>query len=268
MIQVGKIFDEINAEMMHRFTGWERDIPHHGERGGLRERRVSDFVRSILPQRYGIGTGHIIDSEGTISKQSDIVIYDALDGIVLPIDNYYSLFPCESVLASIEVKSTLNASQGEEGPSGTIFDCVKNTKKLRSLVRTNQERTLPPIVSVIFAYTTSWKEKQDEQVVDWFEILGTHLSSTLPDLIFVLDPGFVIYPLHGGKVEIKEVETATFFWSSLSQFVSQLVRVLSHAKTVSSDFWWEYQYPKLKGDVAVGKIEYFEQRKLRQSKKG
>ena len=267
MMQVGKIFDEINEEMMRQFNGWERDIPHHGERGGIRERRIADFLRSVLPKRYGIGTGHIIDSKGMISKQSDIVIYNALDSIVLPIDNFYSLFPCESVFASIEVKSTLTASQGEKGPSGTIFDCVKGTQQLRSLTRINDDHILRPIISIIFAYKTKWTEKPEEQVIDWFEKLGAHIPSTLPDLIFVLDPGFVIYPLHSRKMENRGVEeTATFHWNALLQFVSQLFRLLSQAETIIPDLWWDYQYPNATDDTIVGKIEFPEQRKTRQNK--
>jgi len=266
MIKVGEIFNEVNTEMMRQFAGWERDIPHHGERGGIRERRVVDFLRFILPQRYGIGTGHIIDRDRMISKQSDIVIYDALDGIVFPIDNYYSLFPCESVFASIEVKSTLTASIGNEKPSGTIFDCVKGTQKLRSLNRNNDDHTLPPIISAVFSYQTTWKNKQEEQVIDWFEKIGTYVSSPLPELIFVLKPSFLIYPLRNNGVESKDVPTVTIQWHALSQFVSQLIRLLSQAKVAVPDMWWEYEYPKLKGDTIVGKIEHFEQRKKRQKK--
>ena len=77
---IERFFDDVSKQMILFFKGWEQDLPHDGERGGIRERRVADLLRSILPKRFGIGTGHIIDSQNGSSKQTDIVIYDAFDG--------------------------------------------------------------------------------------------------------------------------------------------------------------------------------------------
>ena len=127
---VDSLFSQTEKFMFGEFDGWERDLPHQGEKGGLRERRVAEFLSRILPRKYGIGTGHIVDGKGMISCQTDIVIYDAVDGIALPIDKYYSVFPVECVYAAIEVKSKLTASDGEGGPQGEIYQCIKNTRSM------------------------------------------------------------------------------------------------------------------------------------------
>jgi len=263
MIQIGKVFEEAEQYLRLKFLGWEQDIPHHGEKGGLRERRVTDFLASVLPKRYGIGTGHVVDNQGNTSNQSDIVIYDAVDSIILPIDNHYSLFPCESVFGVIEVKSTLTASHGSKGPDGTIFDCIRNTQRVRSLNRTNKYRSLPAIVSVVFAYqvSDSWKSNPEYQVIDWFEKLGEQINTTFPDLIFVLDPGFVIYPLKGNDKD--GIQLAIFKWNSLLQFSSQLIRCLAQTKTEMPNLWYEYQYPSATEDTTVGEIDLPSLRKKR-----
>jgi hypothetical protein len=44
---VERLFEEVAATMQLKFHGWEQDLPHHGERGGIRERRVATFLRSM-----------------------------------------------------------------------------------------------------------------------------------------------------------------------------------------------------------------------------
>ena len=38
---------------------------------------VQEFFEAILPKNIGIGTGLVIDYKGVMSKQVDIVLYDA-----------------------------------------------------------------------------------------------------------------------------------------------------------------------------------------------
>jgi len=190
--RITDFFAEVEATMKLKFRGWEKDIPHQGEKGGIRERRVKDFLSLILPKRYGIGTGHIIDSQqpAVISSQMDIVIYDAMYGVALPVDDYYSLFPCECVYAVIEVKSELGASDGEDGPDGTIYECVESNTRLKSLNR--KRNGLSPIHYIVFGYTTAWSTTPADKSKEWFESFGKRYAKKLPEVVFVLEPGFVL----------------------------------------------------------------------------
>jgi hypothetical protein len=188
--RVGKYFDDVTETMRLKFRGWEQDLPHEGEKGGLRERRVTDFLKSILPSRYGIGSGHIIDKHGNSSGQIDIVVYDALDGIRLPSDEYYSLFPCECVYAAIEVKSTLTASEGEK-PDGSIFDCVETATKVKSL-QFDIQPSATGLPCIVFAYQTNWKKEEVNRVREWFHKFSVGTKKSLPDVTYVLDPGFLL----------------------------------------------------------------------------
>jgi len=268
--QIGKFFNDAEKNLYLKFRGWENDIPHSGEKGGLRERRVADFLLSILPKRYGIGTGHIIDNEGNVSKQTDIVIYDALEGIVLPADDYYSLFPCECVYAAIEVKSTLSASDGNKGPSGTIYDCLKNTSRLKALKRDNKHHQLPPIISIVFSYQAdkNWVEKPEDKIIDWFEDLSGKHGKNMPDIIFVLKPGFVIYPA-GTTDNFYEKDGAltVIKWNSLLGFTSQLIRFLSQSKVAIPNLWYEYQYAIAKEGTQIGELHTRQIREMRRNTK-
>ena len=85
-------------------------VSHAGLKGQLRETIVRDLVRPFLPLRIGVGQGQIVSHDGQISSQIDVILYDP--GIVPPVifDGKDGLFPLESVLATIEVKSVRNAT--------------------------------------------------------------------------------------------------------------------------------------------------------------
>lgn len=50
---------------------------HNVDRGIFREAIVENFLRPFLPERYGLMSGEVFDSEGSVSGQIDIVIHDA-----------------------------------------------------------------------------------------------------------------------------------------------------------------------------------------------
>jgi hypothetical protein len=88
------------------------ELRHNGVKGAILETLVSKLFSPLLPSDIGVGTGQIIDSySGALSHQMDIVLYDR--SILPPIlfDAKLGLFPVESVLYAIEVKTTLSASE-------------------------------------------------------------------------------------------------------------------------------------------------------------
>src|SRR5690606_12915779 len=94
---------------------------------------------------------HLIDRRGTYSLQEDIVIYDALNAPILPIDDQYQLFPCEVVYATVEVKSVLDPK--------AIGECIDHAERLSSLDRGD----LGAIENFVFAYD-SYPAKQEEPI--------------------------------------------------------------------------------------------------------
>lgn len=231
-----QMFRQAAETMMREFDGFEKDIPHPGEKGGLRERRVTEFLLKYLPRRYALGTGHIIDRHGKISNQTDIVIYDALNGLSLPCDKDYSLFPCECVYATIEVKTELNFSEsGKKVNRGDIFSCAEGTTKLKELDR----GLIPPIISCVFAYTTQWKTQQIKQVASKFYICGKKYDLKIPELVLVLeDPGFALcwYPMSIHPDRYSHI----YENNPLMFFLADLVDRMSKVQIVMPNIWYTY----------------------------
>lgn len=105
-------------------------IAHEGLKGRIREVFVEGLVMPLLPSFVGVGTGKIIDSEGGQSAECDVVIYDRDVMPPLLLGQREALFPIESVLCSIEVKTTLNLSE--------LRDATVKAKKVKEL------KHLPP----------------------------------------------------------------------------------------------------------------------------
>jgi hypothetical protein len=99
-------------------------LAHHGERGDAREFFVESILRRFLPPSVVIGSGEIVDGVGGRSSQQDLLLYrsnfpvfDSLAGA--------HIYLAEGVLATIEVKSVLNAAEIER--------CSRNIASIRAL---------------------------------------------------------------------------------------------------------------------------------------
>lgn len=102
-------------------------MPHMGEKGRLAEEIIKNILIDILPDRFSIGTGVIISSDGLSSNQIDIIIYDRINNA--PLLNQYSanVFPIECVYAFIEVKTTIDNNE--------LLKSIKSINTIRKISR-------------------------------------------------------------------------------------------------------------------------------------
>jgi len=85
---------------------------HTGVKGTILELLIGQLFQPLLPSDIGVGTGQIIDSySGELSGQIDIILYNKSILPPILIDEKTGIFPIESVLYTIEVKTTLNATE-------------------------------------------------------------------------------------------------------------------------------------------------------------
>lgn len=111
-------------------------ISHSGEKGRSLEEEVRRLLRDVLPEAYGIGTGFIAyskDDSVNISKQLDIIIYDALRGGPIAKLLTADVYPLESVYAYIEVKAVIRSSDASPSPDNSIEKCLQDNRTLRSM---------------------------------------------------------------------------------------------------------------------------------------
>lgn len=120
-------FRAASREMRARYESASLVGRHGGDKGLRREDALRGFLREVLPPKYGVGRGEVVSALGDISKQMDIVIYDALHAPMIFTSATSRIFPAESVYATIEVKSRLTVA--------TLDSCIENILSVKRLPR-------------------------------------------------------------------------------------------------------------------------------------
>ena len=180
------------------------NIGHSLHKGTPREDFVKDFLRDHLSESVSIGSGEIIDASSKPNEQRnqiDIVIYKR-DYPKLNFSPTINGFLAESVVATIEIKSTLD----REGLRQSIKTAA-NTKKLKkNLVTSLHTGYQPPsILNYVVAYdgpvqmTTvyNWIDPVHQELNIKYPIMGAtggermKIASPSVDAIFVLGKGFI-----------------------------------------------------------------------------
>ena len=106
-------------------------IKHPVGNGDNSESGWKEFLDKILPKKYGVDNGFVIDCEGNISDQIDIIIYDNLySPYIMSSGSGIKYIPSEAVYAIVEIKPTVTKSYLKYAN-----DKVESVKKLKRTVR-------------------------------------------------------------------------------------------------------------------------------------
>jgi hypothetical protein len=184
-------------------------LHHAGEKGRALEFAARQLIRSFLPAEYGLSSGFVAyqDPNGAIrlSKQLDIIIFDAVRAAPLMSLESCDVFPLEAVYAYVEVKATLSTSKNIRKPSGSSLEkCLKDNHDLRTMrdrsywmptgnspntLATNRRRLIA-IRSYVFAFEGKGYfaslEKLAQRVSDVCAKVDAHMHG-----VFAADLGFV-----------------------------------------------------------------------------
>lgn len=148
-------------------------ITHAGERGKENELSFARILGGLVPSRYGVGTGLLIDSNDNYSRQTDIVIYNQADEPAILAQTSQVLFPIECTRACLEVKTSV-------GP-----DEIKDAgKKRASVAALNSHNPHKPIYALI-GYNA---KNHPDTLARELRSMG---EDTRPDLVCVVNLGFI-----------------------------------------------------------------------------
>ena len=110
-----------------------------GTIGEARENAVRAKLRQLLPRGIGVGSGFVIDVQGNVSNQMDIIIYEEDICPVFRINDSdaAAYYPCEGVIAIGEVKSTIDSREIDD-----ILSKIRSAKRLRRLAKPRESLLL------------------------------------------------------------------------------------------------------------------------------
>ncbi len=128
-INIQKLFGALDEEMRQKLSSKIDEIYHPGTKGTEVELNWIGLLRNYLPERYSVDSGFVVDHEGNISEQIDIIIYDRhFTPFIFRGENVVYI-PAEGVYAVFEVRPKLNK---------TNYDyAVKKLNSVKNLKRTS-----------------------------------------------------------------------------------------------------------------------------------
>jgi hypothetical protein len=143
--------------------------------GNIAEHAVREFLVSLLPAKYSVGVGEVINAEGTIldridqSQQKDVIIYDQYINTILGWgSSKTSLFPVESVYGVLEVKTSISSQ-------AALDKAVEQAVEVKKLCN----RSSPPFVGV-FVFESQINEDT------LFESLASKEPKERADFVMIL----------------------------------------------------------------------------------
>lgn len=142
---------EAQAAVLRAKSAAAAVLNHAGEKGGARESFFAEFLTQFLPQSVGVGRGEVFDREGNRSKQIDVVVYDRRFAIP-NVQGETKLYPVESVIATIEVKSALNSTSAVDALANCLSVATLRPSMIRVQLGDQSTSAAPSITSADFEY--------------------------------------------------------------------------------------------------------------------
>jgi len=159
-------------------------VPHNAVKGHEAEQLIRRFLTEHIPKRFDVGSGFVLDPNGMVSPQTDVIIYDAYNCPVYRASEEAAIFPSNNVAVVVEVKSNLDKD--------SLKDAWKKTELIKSMAKHKAEVPGPykaQTVGFLFAFNTKLKLTT---IADHYRNLfresgiGRHI-----DYIIVLDKGII-----------------------------------------------------------------------------
>ena len=218
--------------------------------GTAREQAVRLKLEKIFPQAVGVGTGCVIDVMNNTSKQTDIIIYEKDICPIFSINDTpeSSYYPCESVIAVGEVKSTLSTND--------LLDAFSKIESVKRLKRFGNEGTSfrkycsRTVILGAKEETFDQKNKPLDQIygfviceklgltVDAFlskcaAEINNRASYLVPNMIVSLNDGILVYidSKHNRSCNDSAGADSLYFVNKEGQNFQQLLSTLYHVIT-------------------------------------
>jgi len=108
---ISVLLSGLHDEIQQKLATARKAFGHPGTKGDASESVWLAMLETYLPQRYRATKGHVVDSNGGISDQIDILIFDRQYSPFIFEFQGQKIIPAEAVYAAFEAKQSINAAQ-------------------------------------------------------------------------------------------------------------------------------------------------------------
>jgi hypothetical protein len=176
MISIAEIAQFYENSLAGELSIARASLKHSGQKGSSLERAVQSLLKRFLPENIGVTEGIVIDSDGFVSSQLDIILYDKGRAQLFYNSESTKVVPAEFVFAVGEVKAQLSKDGYEQFFNAQL--AVKGCN--RYFVKSSwtyhgygRDWSIPPIASFLIAFeanetsTYEWaKQSHQDQAIN------------------------------------------------------------------------------------------------------
>lgn len=154
-----KLFAALQADMISK-ANFSTILNHPTDRGDNSEESWIKWFCDYLPKRYKAAKATIIDSNGNVSNQIDLVVYDAQYSYLAFNENGILYIPAESVYAVFEVKQDLTKEHMEYAgrKAESVRKLYRTSKAIPYAGGVYSPKPLHRILAGILTTTSGWTE--------------------------------------------------------------------------------------------------------------
>lgn len=181
-IDLKKLFVALDEEMKLNLRSKIDEVRHPVAKGCESELNWIGLLRDYLPERYTVDSGFVIDSNGRISEQIDLIVYDRNFTPFIFKGRRTIFIPAEGVYAVFEIKSTLTGMNCKYAQKK--IESVRNLKRTSvsfSHIKGTDKKEIFPITSGILTNSSKYRNPTSKTFADFKSI----------DFIVSLDFGIV-----------------------------------------------------------------------------
>ena len=192
-IELKNLIQTAGEQLRKEFEEIRQNNPHAAESGAEVEIILKQFLKERLPKRFDIESSIVIGSDGSISRQTDLIIYDTLNSPIYRKGPKVYILPRDNVAVVVEVKSKLNKEQLRDAA-----EKISSVKRIKPSPITNVDQPVTfssmittNILGCVFAFDSY--TSLDALSENLKEINDKNDSSNWIDLVAVLNKGFIAY---------------------------------------------------------------------------
>jgi hypothetical protein len=228
-IILDSVFSAISEPLRAILITTTTSVSHPGTKGDASEYQWLLWLKTYLPKRYEVNKGFVIDSEGSISEQQDIIIYDRQYTPYLLNKDGVIYVPAESVYAVVEVKQELSRAYIKyAGDKIKSVRCLKRTSiPIPWAIGKLKAKRPHRIIGCLVCLKSSWKKGIVNSVIQSALEQVKDQNSQI-DLICCLTEGALSVSYGKNVVKLKKSTSE----GSLTFFFIKLISELQRLATV------------------------------------
>ncbi len=157
-ITLKDLYSALQKEMVSNCQ-FSNVLNHPSDKGDNAEESWVSWFNNYLPKRYRASKATVIDSNGHISDQIDVVLYDAQYSYLAFNQNGILYIPAESVYAVFEVKQNLNKAHLEYAgkKAGSVRNLFRTSAPIPYANGIYKPKEPHRIISGILASNSDWE---------------------------------------------------------------------------------------------------------------